>query len=47
MSKQINKFVKDYDTNGIKSELGEKSHRTVINALKRYQEFSRTIENEL
>ncbi len=45
--KQINKFVQDYDKNGVKSELGEKSHRAVINALKRYQEFSRMLDNEL
>ncbi len=45
LSKQINKFVQDYDTNGVKSELGEKSHRAVINALKRYQEFIITLKN--
>lgn len=45
LSKQINKFVQDYDTSGAKSELGEKSHRAVINALKRYQEFIITLKN--
>lgn len=35
----INKIVCDYDWGGKKSELGNKSHRAVINALKRFQEF--------
>ena len=35
----IDKIVLDYDMGGKKSELGNKSHRTVINALKRFQEF--------
>lgn len=35
----IDKIVQDYDIGGKKSELGNKSHRSVINALKRFQEF--------
>ena len=35
----IDQYVKMYDLRGLKSALGNKSHRAVINALKRFQEF--------
>ena len=35
----IDQYVKMYDFRGLKSALGNKSHRAVINALKRFQEF--------
>ncbi|MDZ4197270.1 MAG: hypothetical protein U1C51_08530 [Candidatus Izemoplasmatales bacterium] len=35
----IDQYVKLYDFRGLKSALGNKSHRAVINALKRFQEF--------
>lgn len=39
----INILVKKYDIGGIAEELGNKSHRAVINALKRYKEFLQKI----
>lgn len=36
----IDRIVLLYDIGGTKEELGEKSHRAVINALKRFQEFA-------
>lgn len=39
IAENIHKLVKDYDSSGVKAELGEYGHRTVINALKRFQEF--------
>jgi len=36
---RIGTLARDYDTGGIKEELGNKSHRAVINALLRFQEF--------
>ncbi len=35
----INRLLKEYDENGIKSEIGKKSHSAVINALRRFNEF--------
>lgn len=37
--KDIEKYVKDYDTGGIKEEEGKKSNSAVINALKRFKEY--------
>lgn len=34
-------IVPQYDIGGSKEDLGNKSHRTVINALKRFKEFVR------
>lgn len=36
---KINDIVKKYDEGGEKEDCGKKSHRAVINALKRFQEF--------
>ena len=36
---EIDLYVKMYDFRGLKSNIGNKSHRAVINALKRFQEF--------
>lgn len=35
----IDQYVKMYDLRGFKSAISNKSHRAVINALKRFQEF--------
>ena len=35
----IDYYVSIYDFNGTKEHLGNKSHRAVINALKRFEEF--------
>ncbi len=35
----INSIIVDYDTGGEKEKLGEKGHRTWINALKRFKEY--------
>lgn len=35
----IDRIVDDYDTGGIHESIGNKSHRSVINALKRFQDF--------
>lgn len=40
---KINLYVKMYDFRGLKSDMGNKSHRAVINALKRFQEFIQSI----
>lgn len=42
----IDHYVKIYDFRGSKSALGNKSHRSVINALKRFQEFIRSKLNQ-
>lgn len=39
----IGQLICQYDIGGEKEELGNKSHRAVINALKRYQEFIGTL----
>jgi len=39
LSEHIHQIITDYDINGKKEHLGNKSHRAVINALKRYKEF--------
>lgn len=39
IAKSIDLLVREYDIGGSKEELGNKSHRAVINALKRYREF--------
>lgn len=39
----IDHYVKLYDFRGLKSAIGNKSHRAVINALKRFQEFIESI----
>ena len=38
----IGSIVCQYDVGGKKADLGSKSHRTVINALRRFQDFSLT-----
>lgn len=35
----IDKYVTYYNVGGLKAHLGEKSHNSVINALKRFKEF--------
>lgn len=35
----IHYIISQYDNYGRKSDIGNKSHRSVINALKRFQEF--------
>lgn len=39
LAENINYYIKDYDTGGIKEHLGGKSNRSVINALKRFKEY--------
>lgn len=39
LNHNIDTICRDYDIGGVKQNLGEKSHRSVINALKRYREF--------
>lgn len=39
LAKNIDLIVQKYDTGGSMDKEGEKSHRAVINALKRYREF--------
>ena len=39
LAKNITQIVEVYDVGGCKEELGNKSHRAVINALKQYREF--------
>ena len=43
VANNINQLIKDYGTGGTKEELGDLSHKAVINALKRFNEF--LIEN--
>ena len=38
--KNIDKFISKYDEFGSEAEFGNKSHRSVINALKRFKEFA-------
>lgn len=38
----IDYYVKTYDFDGTKEHLGNKSHRAVINALKRFSEFCKS-----
>ena len=40
---QINRIVPEYDKGGAKEHLGNKSHKAVINALLRFQEFAQEI----
>lgn len=39
LTENIDFYVIKYDTEGIEAEYGNKSHRAIINALKRFQEF--------
>lgn len=39
LANSIGVIVKVYDVGGEKEDFGKKSHRAVINALKRYQEY--------
>ena len=39
LNQNIDKLCHEYDIGGIKQELGDNSHRAVINALKRYREY--------
>ncbi len=39
LNQNIERICREYDTGGRKHELGEISHRSVINALKRYREY--------
>ena len=39
----ISTIVKDYDIGGSKEELGNKSHNSVINALKRLHEYANNL----
>lgn len=39
LAENIDDIIKQYDVGGIKQDIGAKSHRTVINALKRFKKF--------
>ncbi len=39
LAQKIDFIVQAYDKGGCKEDLGQKSHRAVINSLKRYAEF--------
>jgi hypothetical protein len=39
LAKNISSIISKYDIGGIREDLGNKSHRAVINALKRFSEF--------
>ena len=39
IAKEIKNVLPQYDKDGIKQQLGEKSHHAVINALRRFSEF--------
>ena len=43
LTQNISLYVKKYDTNGQEAEFGRKSHSAVINALKRFEEFTRIL----
>ncbi|MBR4101529.1 MAG: hypothetical protein IKK51_06600 [Oscillospiraceae bacterium] len=43
LADDISKIVVMYDLGGINEELGSKSHKTIINALKRYAEFVKQV----
>lgn len=45
LNQNINKLCHEYDIGGTKQELGNKSHRAVINALKRYREYLYSTSN--
>ncbi|MEE1055631.1 MAG: hypothetical protein UH239_00065 [Acutalibacteraceae bacterium] len=45
LADNIETIVKQYDLGGTKEDLGNKSHKTVINALKRFQEFINNLTN--
>lgn len=47
IANNIDKFITDYDKNGCKSEIGNESHRTVINSLKAYKEFLHKLYEEM
>ena len=42
LNQNINSICREYDSGGTKQELGDTSHRAVINALKRYREYLST-----
>ena len=42
LSARIEQVVQLYDHGGVKEELGNKSHRAVINALRRFMDFVRS-----
>ncbi|WP_418894713.1 hypothetical protein [Limibacterium fermenti] len=44
LAQNINLYVKKYDINGQEAEFGKQSHYSVINALKRFEEFTETLE---
>lgn len=39
LATNISQVLAEYNEGGVKQHLGEKSHRAVINALKRFKEF--------
>lgn len=43
LSKNINSFILKYDIGGHEESYGNKSHRSVINALKKYFDFSNSL----
>ncbi len=45
LSENIKKYLEIYDKGGLKENEGKKSHNAVINALKRFSEFSETIHS--
>ena len=44
---EIDRYVMMYDIGGDKEMLGAKSHRSVINALKRFREFNIDIQHKM
>jgi hypothetical protein len=41
LAENINVYVEKYDTCGSEEEFGKRSHKAFINALKRFEDFSR------
>lgn len=46
LAQKIDSIVQEYDKGGCKEYLGQKSHRAVINSLKRYAEFTALNQKE-
>jgi hypothetical protein len=43
LAEDISLYVEKYDINGQEAEYGKRSHNAVISALKRYEEFTKTL----
>ncbi len=39
LANDVEKYLEQYETGGVKEDLGKKSHNAVINALRRFSEF--------